>query len=819
MSDTPNAPMRLAFYPAFDTEAQLQDHVCRAAWYLGPLQDQLAAVTMHGPAGARPPVQALPLLDPGLPALVGAFKVLALASGAPDWDSTLAQADAVFLHDDRVRSELQERLRRVKPGTRIVRVDHERVQHADSFYLRFAAAFPALQAGFRAHGAALCRALLPPLRREKCYLFGTGPNFSLSAHADFSDGVVVACNSMVINHQVVDRLNPAVFVIADPIFHAGPSIYAAKFRAAFVQEMRGRDCPVFVPLRDYHVYRACLQAELLDRVIPIAFDEAPDPAAPPNLDLLADPLVTVTSNILTLFQIPIAATLARRIFIAGCDGRPSTQNSYFWQHDKSVQINDGMAEIRAAHPAFFAISYDDYYARHESTLARWVAAAEARGCEVVSLTPSFLQPLQSRMRPDLLAGLRAARRRCRLSVIIPMYNAREFVVEAIASLQADAVDDMEIIVVDDYSEDGSPDLVRQVADTDPRVFLIQNFCGKGVSGARNTGLALANGDVVTFLDADDTIVPGSLRARLEALERDPSISMVHGHRRFIDRHGRDLGADVGTRRRITFRDASGNPTSFNTLMLRREVAAQLHFDEGLTNGEDWLALAELLRRGHASEYVAAGGATYRIHGGSTVIRDMVGHEQRLRPVIDWLYAPSDAPGIAPAYRAGLAEPSQNSLLLGRDFNALIWQVLTGDVDALRRRVDAGGLDRLFASVESDCEGRLRVSGLRCFERHVDAMASLEPGAKRRIRAAASVLRDLPCAQGFLEKLHAVFGLDGQPLPQRGDLGRANRLYRENRIDEALALYEALLASHPFYRFLEFNVACCRHALEAAARAS
>src|SRR5690606_41982738 len=67
---------------------------------------------------------------------------------------------------------------------------------------------------------------------------------------------------------------------------------------------------------------------------------------------------------------------------------PLSQNKYFWSHNKSVQINDKMAAIREAHPAFFKISYDDYYETHVRTLEEWIQAIERKGQIVANLTPS-----------------------------------------------------------------------------------------------------------------------------------------------------------------------------------------------------------------------------------------------------------------------------------------------------------------------------------------------------------------------------------------------------------------------------------------------
>lgn len=102
-----------------------------------------------------------------------------------------------------------------------------------------------------------------------------------------------------------------------------------------------------------------------------------------------------------------------------------------------------------------------------------------------------------------------------ISVIIPCYNARAWIAEAIQSVYAQELDNVEIIVVDDGSTDGSGSIV---AERFPDVRLIRVENG-GVSRARNIGIAAASGDFIQFLDADDLLGRDKLKVQGEALER------------------------------------------------------------------------------------------------------------------------------------------------------------------------------------------------------------------------------------------------------------------------------------------------------------
>ena len=91
-----------------------------------------------------------------------------------------------------------------------------------------------------------------------------------------------------------------------------------------------------------------------------------------------------------------------------------------------------------------------------------------------------------------------------VGVVVPAYQAADFVVETLRSVQAQTFAGWECVVVDDGSTDSTAEKVAEVARTDPRIRLVQQE-NTGLSGARNTGLSALSDDVqyVAFLDSDD----------------------------------------------------------------------------------------------------------------------------------------------------------------------------------------------------------------------------------------------------------------------------------------------------------------------------
>lgn len=106
----------------------------------------------------------------------------------------------------------------------------------------------------------------------------------------------------------------------------------------------------------------------------------------------------------------------------------------------------------------------------------------------------------------------------KVSVIVPVYNARRYLDNCVRSLQAQTEPNIEIILVDDGSTDGSEELCDRFAAGDDRIVVCHQKNG-GVSAARNKGLELARGKYVMFCDSDDTVLPRYCQAHLEAMER------------------------------------------------------------------------------------------------------------------------------------------------------------------------------------------------------------------------------------------------------------------------------------------------------------
>ncbi len=182
-----------------------------------------------------------------------------------------------------------------------------------------------------------------------------------------------------------------------------------------------------------------------------------------------------------------------------------------------------------------------------------------------------------------------------VAVVVTTYNDPEYLVEAIRSVLTQDRTVEEIVVVDDGSESSAADLVASF----PGVTFIRKSNG-GLSSARNAGLLAIRSSYVTFLDADDLLMPIAVAAGLSCFREHPHAVMVFGGHRRIDAHGEPLGADHV---RPVKGDAYVELLTTNfigmhaAVLYRREVLlAEGGFDERLRMCEDYDVYLRLARR-------------------------------------------------------------------------------------------------------------------------------------------------------------------------------------------------------------------------------
>ena len=172
-----------------------------------------------------------------------------------------------------------------------------------------------------------------------------------------------------------------------------------------------------------------------------------------------------------------------------------------------------------------------------------------------------------------------------ISVVIPAYNEQDMVSDSIRSVQAQSFSDFEIIVVDDGSQDETPEVVNALAAEDSRIRLVQRKNG-GLPAARNSGLAAARAEWVCFLDADDFLLSSHLADAAALFGDDIDLVYAGGRRTWPN----GVTSRVEEPVQIPWKQAvaTHNPFYVHMCTVRTSAAREINgFDESLRSSEDW----------------------------------------------------------------------------------------------------------------------------------------------------------------------------------------------------------------------------------------
>ncbi|MEZ3444477.1 MAG: glycosyltransferase [Lachnospiraceae bacterium] len=202
--------------------------------------------------------------------------------------------------------------------------------------------------------------------------------------------------------------------------------------------------------------------------------------------------------------------------------------------------------------------------------------------------------MKDRTSGDKKAGL--------VSIIVPVYNAGQFIAETIGYVQQQTYADWELLLVDDCSTDTSRELIGRKCEGDARIRLITQERNGGAARARNRGVREACGQYICFLDADDIWLPDKLRRELDYIrkvqqEENSDAGFVFMGYEFADASGAGLGKVVHVPERLTYRQALKNTTIFtSTVMIDRNKIADEDIYMPCVASEDTATWWHLLKK-------------------------------------------------------------------------------------------------------------------------------------------------------------------------------------------------------------------------------
>ena len=195
------------------------------------------------------------------------------------------------------------------------------------------------------------------------------------------------------------------------------------------------------------------------------------------------------------------------------------------------------------------------------------------------------------------------------SVVVPVYNVRQWVGRAIESILAQTFEDFELIVIDDGSTDDSAEVVAQY--TDPRVKLIRQE-NRGNGRARNRGIEASTGKWIAFLDADDQWLPGILEDYYRVISDHPGIDFCYSSFRRIYPDGRSVpamkieGIDTPILSEDSFRDGLyGRFTPWiRAMTVRRALLEETGlFPSGVRLGTDRYRIVRIVLKSRQTAFI------------------------------------------------------------------------------------------------------------------------------------------------------------------------------------------------------------------------
>lgn len=211
-----------------------------------------------------------------------------------------------------------------------------------------------------------------------------------------------------------------------------------------------------------------------------------------------------------------------------------------------------------------------------------------------------------------------------VSIVMPVYNAGNFLMEAVESLQGQTYKNWELITIDDCSSDNSLEILRSFAKKDKRIKVFQNKKREGPSATANYALSKVKGDYIARMDADDVCLSNRLEKQLRFLQKHQEIVAVGGQCNLIDEDNNKIGekrfpTDSDRVEKMIF---SSIPLQQPTLMVNRKLLPNKFtwYNSHLDVAEEVELLFKLFKYGkvcNLSDIVLQ----YRLHGENTSLKE------------------------------------------------------------------------------------------------------------------------------------------------------------------------------------------------------
>lgn len=183
-----------------------------------------------------------------------------------------------------------------------------------------------------------------------------------------------------------------------------------------------------------------------------------------------------------------------------------------------------------------------------------------------------------------------------ISVVMPTYNCRKYVGKAIESILNQTYQNIELIIVDGHSNDGTEKILNKYTDIDNRIQIVYDE-GKGIGAALKLGCELAKGEYIARMDSDDISLPQRLEDELQMIQSDDKIVLVSCSAIYIDENDDFMGLSFPyTLQRLLKK----NPSSVlhPGVLMRKDAYLQAGGYPAIIRVEDYFLWSRLIKRGY-----------------------------------------------------------------------------------------------------------------------------------------------------------------------------------------------------------------------------
>ena len=183
-----------------------------------------------------------------------------------------------------------------------------------------------------------------------------------------------------------------------------------------------------------------------------------------------------------------------------------------------------------------------------------------------------------------------------VSIITPLFNSATFIEETIESVISQTYNDWEMIIIDDCSNDGSLELVKDIAKDDLRIRLISLKNNLGPSNARNEGIKQACGRYIAFLDSDDLWHKDKLEKQIKFMQKNEYAFTFTGYEK-IDEKGKKIGNILPFKGQVTYHDLlKSNHIGCLTAMIDLKILGYKMYMPDIKKRQDQSLWLEILKK-------------------------------------------------------------------------------------------------------------------------------------------------------------------------------------------------------------------------------